>query len=151
MPHTEIIIFLFTTILIILSIIDWRTQYLPDIGTLSLLWLGLWLNTSGFFVPMNEALLGAISGYLSLWIITRLFYWKTGKIGMGDGDLKLFSALGAWFGWKLLPEIMAIAAISGLIVLFWKMKRHKHPRNEPIPFGPFLAIAGCCALYTLCS
>ncbi len=138
---------LFTGILIILSIIDWKTQCLPDQWTLSLLWLGLLVNIQTLFVPLEQAVLGAVVGYLFLWMIAQLFYFLTGKVGIGGGDLKLFSAIGAWFGWQELPWIMAAASLTGLIFFIGMMKIRDHHKDDPIAFGPFLAIFGWVALW----
>lgn len=138
---------IFTLILILLSFIDLRSQCLPDKLTLSLLWIGLLVNMNTLFVPLEEAVLGAMAAYLSLWVIARLFYFLKGKVGIGDGDLKLFAAIGAWLGWQQLPWIMAAASLSGLILIYWLIKERGYYYDTPIPFGPFLAIFGWLALW----
>lgn len=138
---------IFTGILIVLSLIDWRYQCLPDILTLSLLWLGLVINRYSLFVSLDQAVLGALIGYMALGIVAQLFYRLTGKVGMGRGDWKLFAALGAWFGWQELPWIMAAASLSGLIFFLVLIKMRRCTKNDPIPFGPFLAIFGWVALW----
>lgn len=132
----------FTWILIAASGIDARTQLLPDQLTLPLLWLGLLLSLFPVFVGPSEAILGAAVGWASLWLVFWLFKWMTGKEGMGYGDFKLLGALGAWMGvTALLPVILLsslVGALVGGIVLFVAGK----DRSTPIPFGPFIALAG---------
>ncbi len=138
---------IFTNVLFFLSMIDWQSHRLPDNLTLSLLWLGLLLNISACFVSLEQAVLGAAAGYMAMCLFTRAFYLCTGKIGMGQGDWKLFSALGAWFGWQALPEILVKASFSGLIVCLLMIGFGKWRKNDPIPFGPFLAFAGWIRLF----
>jgi leader peptidase (prepilin peptidase) / N-methyltransferase len=137
---------LFTYALIALTGIDFHEQLLPDQITLPLLWLGLFANLSGTFVPLNEAVLGAIGGYLSLWSVFWLFKLVTGKEGMGYGDFKLLAALGAWMGWQLLPLIIIISTFVGALVGVVGVLVKSRQREVPIAFGPFLATAGWIAL-----
>ena len=132
----------FTWLLIPMIVIDWKTQLLPDELTFSLLWLGLLVNLQGLFVPLTDAVIGAIVGYLVLWLIMHVYRLITGKWGMGYGDFKLFAALGAWLGWQSLSMILAIAALGGIVVGIIWLKATRQKMNAPIAFGPFLAIAG---------
>ena len=134
--------FAFSEILLALIVIDIRWQLLPDSLTLPLLWLGLLVNLNGLFSPLGTAVIGAAAGYLSLWLLTHGYYLMTRRWGMGHGDFKLFAALGAWFGWQALPIIIIIAAVLGIVIggLWLLIRRHK--ASQPIPFGPFLAVAG---------
>jgi leader peptidase (prepilin peptidase)/N-methyltransferase len=138
---------LFTWSLLVLTDIDIRHQLLPDAITLSLLWLGLFCNLFHLFVPLNEAVIGALAGYLSLWVVAQGFKLCTGKDGMGHGDFKLFAALGAWLGWTQLPLILLFASFLGALIgiIFVCLKFHE--RSQPIPFGPFLALGGLVALF----
>lgn len=129
---------LFTLFLIPIIFIDARTQLLPDILTLPLLWLGLLFNISGLFVSLSDAVLGAVVGYVSLWSLYQLFKLLTGKEGMGFGDFKLLSALGAWFGVVSLPIIALLASVIGLVFAVILNIR----KGQSMPFGPCLAIAG---------
>lgn len=138
---------LLTFFLIALTGIDLDTQLLPDDLTLPLLWLGLAFNLSGTFVPIGEAVVGAMAGYLILWSIYWLFKLVTGKEGMGYGDFKLLAALGAWFGWQALPSIILASAGVGAVAGILLMLLAKHRRDVPIPFGPYLAGAGLLTLY----
>ena len=133
---------IFVWVLISLTMIDIDTQLLPDDLTLPLLWLGLIANYFGVYTDIGSALWGAVIGYLSLWSVFWLFKLLTGKEGMGYGDFKLLAALGAWMGWQLLPLIIVLSSfvgaaigIAGIIIL-------GRDKNIPIPFGPYLAIAG---------
>jgi leader peptidase (prepilin peptidase) / N-methyltransferase len=136
----------FTFVLIALTFIDADTTLLPDSLTLPLLWAGLLLNTNGTFVPLNEAVIGAASGYLILWSIYWLFKLATGKEGMGYGDFKLLGALGAWFGWKMLLPIVLLSSVVGAVVGIALLILARRGRDIPIPFGPYLATAGFIAL-----
>ena len=135
--------------LIALTFIDFDTQLLPDTITLPLLWSGLLANVAGFVpgVSLRDAVIGAIAGYASLWTIYWLFKLIRGKEGMGYGDFKLLSALGAWLGWQMLPLIILLSsfvgAIIGISLVVFKGRDHQ----IPLAFGPYLAIAGVIALF----
>ena len=133
--------------LLALTFIDFDTQLLPDDLTVPLLWGGLIANLYGLFVPLSEAVIGAIVGYLTLWTIYWLFKIIRGKEGMGYGDFKLLAALGAWLGWKMLPLIVlgssVVGAFIGISLIVFKGRDH----NIPLAFGPYLAIAGMLALF----
>lgn len=136
----------FAYLLIAMTFIDLDTQLLPDDLTLPLLWCGLLVNLSGAFVPLGEAVIGAVAGYLSLWSVYWLFKLTTGKEGMGYGDFKLLAALGAWLGWKMLPVIILLSSLVGALVGISLILFTRHGRDTPIPFGPYLAAAGVIAL-----
>lgn len=126
--------------------IDYDTQYLPDQITLPFLWLGLLLNLDGTFTDINSAVIGAIAGYLILWTVHHLFKLLTKKEGMGYGDFKLLALFGAWMGWQLLPQIIILSSLVGSIIGISLIIFKNHQRETPIPFGPYLAIAGWIAL-----
>ena len=111
-----------------------------------LIWSGLLLNSFGVFTDLNTALFGAVFGYLSLWSVYWLFKLITGKEGMGYGDFKLLAALGAWLGWPLLPLIILLSSIVGAVIGISLIVIRGHDRQIPIPFGPYIAIAGWIAL-----
>lgn len=136
----------FTFALIAMTFIDFDTQLLPDDLTYPLLWLGLLVNLNGMFAPLHEAVIGAAAGYMVLWSIYWLFKLATGKEGMGYGDFKLLAALGAWFGWTMLPTIILLSSVVGAVVGISLIVFTKHGREKPIPFGPYLAIAGLVAM-----
>jgi len=133
---------LFTWCLIALTMIDVDTQLLPDDITLPLLWLGLIANYFGFYTSLEDAFWGAVAGYLSLWSFYWLFKLITGKEGMGYGDFKLLAALGAWMGWQMLPQIILLSSVVGAVLGISLMIIKGRDKNIPIPFGPYLAIAG---------
>jgi leader peptidase (prepilin peptidase)/N-methyltransferase len=137
---------LFAYLLIAMTFVDADTQLLPDDLTLPLLWCGLLVNLNGTFVPLKDAVIGAVVGYLSLWSIYWLFKLTTGKEGMGYGDFKLLAALGAWLGWIMLPIIILLSSLVGAVVGIALIVFAKHGRNNPIPFGPYLAAAGMITL-----
>ena len=127
-----------TAILIALTFIDADTQYLPDSLTLPLIWLGLLFNLNGTFVPLKSAVLGAVFGYMSLWLLCFIYKLLTGKIGMGNGDFKLLAALGAWLGVGILPVLVFMAALIGLVgAIIGRIAKGQY-----FAFGPSLAIAG---------
>lgn len=138
---------LFLWAMIALAFIDLDTQLLPDDITLPLLWLGLAFNLGGHFVPLESAVAGAMAGYLSLWLVYWGFKLATGKEGMGFGDFKLLAAIGAWLGWKMLPLTILFSSVVGAVVGIALMIFHRHGRDVPIPFGPYLAGAGILALF----
>jgi len=133
--------------LLALTAIDFDTQLLPDDITLPLLWTGLLFNLFGVFTNLSGAVAGAIIGYLALWSVYWLFKLVTGKEGMGYGDFKLLAALGAWFGWQMLPLIILLSSLVGALVGIILIVALKHGRNIPIPFGPYLAGGGLIALF----
>jgi len=138
---------LFIWALITLTCIDLDTQLLPDNITLPLLWLGLLFNLSNTFTSLTEAVIGAIAGYLVLWIVFWLFKLATGKEGMGYGDFKLLAAIGAWLGWQMLPLVILLSSVVGAVVGITLIIVSKRGRDIPIPFGPYLAGGGLIALF----
>jgi leader peptidase (prepilin peptidase)/N-methyltransferase len=131
--------------LIALTMIDIDTQLLPDTITLPLLWLGLIANSFGLYTELSDAFWGAVFGYLSLWSVFWLFKLVTGKEGMGYGDFKLLAALGAWMGWQFLPLIILLSSLVGAVIGIAGIIILGRDKNIPIPFGPYLAIAGLIA------
>jgi len=132
--------------LIALSFIDIDHHLLPDSITLPMLWLGLLLNAFGLFTDGNAGIIGAIAGYLALWTVYHLFKLATGKEGMGYGDFKLLALFGAWLGWQALPLIILLSSLVGTIISITVIIATKRDHRIPIPFGPYLAIAGWIAL-----
>jgi leader peptidase (prepilin peptidase)/N-methyltransferase len=136
----------FTWALVALTGIDFDKQLLPDSITLPLLWGGLLINLWGIFVPLQDAVIGAIAGYLSLWLVFHIFKLVTGKEGMGAGDFKILAAIGAWFGWQMLPLVILLSAAVGAIAgISWSLAVGRD-RSLPIAFGPYLAGAGWIAM-----
>jgi leader peptidase (prepilin peptidase) / N-methyltransferase len=132
----------FTWTLVALTFIDADTTLLPDDLTLPLLWLGLGSNVFGTFVPLQDAVIGAMAGYLVLWSIYWLFKLATGKEGMGYGDFKLLAAIGAWLGWQaLLPIVLASSIIGAAVGIAMKIAGALR-EGRFVPFGPFLAGGG---------
>lgn len=137
---------LFTWICICLTFIDLDYHLLPDQLTLFLLWSGLFCSLFGIFTGSHDAIIGAIAGYLIFAITQLVFGWATQKTGMGQGDYKFLAALGAYLGWQMLPLIILLASISGIIFALTYMVVKKHFKSTPLPFGPYLAVAGWVAL-----
>ena len=138
---------LFTWTMIALAFIDLDTFYLPDDLTLPLVWMGLIFAVIGGFTDLASAVIGAAAGYVSLWLVFWVFKFATGKEGMGYGDFKLLAAIGAWLGWKMLPLVILLSSFVGAIVGILLMVLARRGRNVPIPFGPYLAVAGLIALF----
>ncbi len=137
---------LLTWILLALTFIDLDKLLLPDQLTLPLLWLGLLLNLSQQFVSLDDAVIGAIAGYMVLWSLYWAFKLLTGKEGMGYGDFKLLAALGAWLGWQSLPLILILSSCVGAVLGITLIIMQRQQQGKPMPFGPYLAIAGWIAL-----
>ena len=133
--------------LVALTFIDFDTQLLPDSLTLPLLWTGLVVNLFGLFVPLADAVVGAIAGYLALWLVYWLFRLIRGKEGMGYGDFKLLAAIGAWLGWQMLPLVVLVSSVVGAVIGITLMVFKRRDHDIPLAFGPYLAIAGVIALF----
>ena len=142
---------IFAWAMIALAFIDLDTFYLPDSVTLLLLWLGLVAHAFQLLpqlkVALTDAVLGAAAGYLCLWAVFWLFKLATGKEGMGYGDFKLLAAIGAWLGWKALPLVILLSSMVGAVVGIALIMLRRQGREVPIPFGPYLVVAGLIALF----
>lgn len=135
-----------TAILIALTVIDIDHQLLPDDLTLFLLWSGLFASLFNIFTDPVSSIIGALAGYLSLWTVYHVFRILTGKEGMGYGDFKLLAALGAWVGWQMLPLIILLSSLVGAVIGLIMIGLKRHQSSQPMPFGPFIALAGWIAL-----
>lgn len=135
-------LWIMTWSLIILSGIDWKIQILPDIITLSLLWLGLILNSQLMFVSLEQAVWGAVIGYLLLGGVAGLFKLIRKKQGMGNGDFKMLAMFGAWSGPTLMLHILLIAVLLSVMLTLILLSLKKIQRDQPLPFGPWLALSG---------
>ncbi|CAI0739115.1 MULTISPECIES: A24 family peptidase [Serratia] len=133
--------------LLTLAVIDHHRQLLPDVLTLPLLWIGLLFNTQGNFASLEQATIGAVAGYVCLWSVFWLFKLATGKEALGYGDFKLLAALGAWLGWQALPQVILVAAASGLLVTLIQRGLAKQDLNQPLAFGPWLAVSGAVNMF----
>jgi leader peptidase (prepilin peptidase)/N-methyltransferase len=141
----------FGSALLTLALIDSDTMLLPDSLTLPLLWVGVLCASVGLLkVSLVQSVWGAALGYGLLWLVQTVFKLVTGKQGMGEGDYKLLAALGAWLGWFALPMVLLIASLSGVLVALFMRWRGRKQAGEPLPFGPYLAVAGVvCAMVDL--
>ena len=142
---------IFAWAMIALAFIDLDTFYLPDNMTLLLLWLGLVAHALQLLpqlkVTLADAVIGAAAGYICLWSVFWLFKLATGKEGMGYGDFKLLAAIGAWLGWKALPLVILLSSLVGAIIGIALIVLRRQGREVPIPFGPYLVVAGLIALF----
>jgi leader peptidase (prepilin peptidase)/N-methyltransferase len=125
-----------------LTLIDIEHMLLPDAITLPGIWAGLLVNLGGTFTDLRSAVIGAVAGYLVLWLVYHLFKWLTGKDGMGYGDFKLLALLDAWLAWQALPACILLASLVGTVYGLGAILRQGQNRQQPFPFGPFLAVAG---------
>lgn len=132
----------YTLSLIALGCIDMETQLLPDEITIPLLWGGVLTALVFGHVSTADSIIGAVVGYTALWLVYWAFKLLTGREGMGHGDFKLLAALGAWLGWQALPAVVLLASIAGLLYAAVALARRAIKRDQPIPFGPFLAASG---------
>jgi len=139
----------FLWMLLALTLIDFDTQLLPDNLTLPLLWAGLLANLLGAapIANLRDAVIGAVAGYLTLWVVYWLFKLIRGKEGMGYGDFKLLAALGAWLGWQMLPLIVLLSSVVGAAIGISLVVFKGRDHQIPLAFGPYLAIAGGIALF----
>ena len=135
-----------TALLIALTGIDIDHQLLPDDLTFLLLWTGLFTSLFNVFTDPVSSIIGALAGYLSLWLVYHGFRLLTGKEGMGYGDFKLLAALGAWIGWQMLPLIILLSSLVGAVIGLIMIGLKRHKASQPMPFGPFIALAGWIAL-----
>ncbi len=135
-----------TWALVALTFIDIDHMLLPDQITLPLLWLALIASVFGITIPPGEAIIGAAIGYLSLWSVYWLFKLVTGKEGMGYGDFKLLAVFGALLGWQSLPLIILLSSVVGAVIGITLLSIQGKDKATPIPFGPYIAIAGWIAL-----
>ncbi|HNV87779.1 MAG TPA: A24 family peptidase [Methylotenera sp.] len=145
--YTTLFAWIFVLALIAMTFIDFDTQLLPDDITLPLLWLGLLFNLNGGFTDLKSTVIGAMAGYLILWSVYWLFKLVTGKEGMGYGDFKLLGAIGAWFGWQLLPAVILLSSVVGAVIGIGMVLFRGKTGGTAIPFGPFLALGGIAALF----
>jgi leader peptidase (prepilin peptidase)/N-methyltransferase len=129
------------------AVIDLDTFYLPDDITLPLVWAGLLVNVGGTFIDLQSAVIGAAAGYLVLWSVYWVFRLVAKKEGMGYGDFKLLAAIGAWLGWAMLPFVILASSLVGAVIGGGALLVRGRDRNTPIPFGPYLAVAGVIALF----
>ena len=137
----------FVFLVVAMTFIDFDTKLLPDDLTLPLMWLGLLLNLGAVFTPLQNAVIGAMVGYMTLWSVNALYKLVRGHDGMGYGDFKLLAALGAWMGWQALPAIILLSSVVGAVVGISLMVFGKNNSKTQIPFGPYLAGAGLLALW----
>ncbi|HKY91809.1 MAG TPA: A24 family peptidase [Nevskiaceae bacterium] len=138
-----------TALLVAMTVIDLRTQFLPDELTLPLLWVGLGATVVPVFADPASAAVGAAAGYVSLWLVARVFEWVTRRekgSAMGEGDFKLLAGLGAWLGWQALPQVILLSALVGSVVGIGLMAARKAEWTSKIPFGPYIAGAGWLAM-----
>ncbi len=135
---------IFALALIALAFIDFETGYLPDAITFPLIGAGLAANAAALFTPFRDALIGAVAGYLVFWSVSAVYARLRKRDGLGLGDAKLLSAIGAWTGWFYLPQVILIAALGTLAVI---VVRRGVKADDEIPFGPGLCAAGFVVLF----
>ncbi|WP_408734148.1 prepilin peptidase [Paraburkholderia bannensis] len=139
--------FALSATLIAASMIDLEHHLLPDAITLPLVWAGLLVNLADTFTDLHSAVIGAVAGYLALWSVYWIFRLLRSIEGMGHGDFKLLAALGAWLGWAALPQIIVISAVAGAVVGVAATLSGRMRFEEPLPFGPYLAVGAFVTLF----
>jgi len=144
---TILAILILTIALSIAALIDTYYLIIPDNITLPLIWLGLLLNANNMFTTPQNAIIGAASGYLVLWLIAYIFKLIRKIDGIGHGDFKLLAVFGAWLGWQVLPLILFAASLTGSIIGMVLMLRNKYKFTRQLPFGPYLIIFGLLAFF----
>lgn len=148
----------FCAALVTLALIDFEHGLLPDRLTLGLLWAGLAYSLApkpgGAAAPAllpfpgpGQAVAGAITGYAFLWLFNRAWRILRKRDGLGLGDCKLLAAMGAWLGFNGLPLVIVPAAVAGALSGLLMVALGRASLSQPIPFGPFLAAGGVCALF----
>jgi len=135
-----------SAMLVALAWIDFESTLLPDALTQPLLWAGLLVNLFDAYASLQMAVVGAVVGYVFLWVIFHVFRLLTGREGMGYGDFKLLAALGAWFGVEALPTLLLSASLLGVLIGGALTLSGRASRGQPLPFGPYLALAGVVTL-----
>ncbi len=140
------LVLLLTWGLIALAVIDISHLILPDVIVLPLLWLGLLVSAFGFFTTPKEAIIGAVAGYLVLWLLAKAYKIVRHVDGVGYGDFKLAAMFGAWLGWHMLLLVILISSLLGAVIGITLVLLKKHSYQRPIPFGPFLAVGGWIAM-----
>lgn len=133
---------IFTWICICLTFIDLDHHFLPDELTLLTVWLGLFFSMFNVFCNSQDAIIGAMTGYLIFAITQYFFGLVTGKVGMGQGDYKFLAGIGAFLGWQMLPFVILLASLSGIVFAIMQMIAKHQYKSVPLPFGPYLAVAG---------
>lgn len=144
---TAIAAIVFIVALLVLARIDAETGFLPDVLTLPLLWAGLLVNLDGLLAPLADAVLGAVAGYLTLWVVYQAFLSLTGKEGLGYGDFKLLAAVGAWIGWAALPWVLLLSSSLALLAALFMRATGRMAPGDALSFGPWLAAAGILVLF----
>ncbi len=139
--------FAFTAFGLAIAAIDAEHMVVPDALSLPLMVLGFAANGPGLFVPLSESLIGAATGFASLWLIFRLTLLVTGREALGFGDFKLFAAIGAWFGWMMLPLVLFIASVAGCAFGLVMRANGSLGRGSPMPFAPFLVTGAIVTLF----
>lgn len=137
---------LMTWALVALSFIDIDKMILPDEITQPAIWGLLLAALAGWTIPLDQALIGAACGYLSLWVVFWAYKLPTGKEGFGYGDFKLMALFGALLGWQLLPQIILLSSLVGAVIGGAMMYINRSGSDTKIPFGPYIAVAGWIAI-----
>lgn len=144
-----IVLFIFLSALILLALIDFFNKYLPDIITLPMMWLGIFVQLFPTIktIGLEGSIIGVFIGYLSLFFINIIYFLFRKINGVGYGDIKLMAMLGAWFGPYPLPMILFFASLLGL---FWHLKGFIFFKNNfslSFPFGPYIVLASIFHLF----
>jgi leader peptidase (prepilin peptidase)/N-methyltransferase len=132
----------FGWLLLALAALDIAAFWLPDRLTILLALTGVVAGVAGVDPPLTDRLIGGVGGWGSLWLIGFAYRHLRGREGLGGGDPKLLGAIGLWLGWRMLPPVLLLAALTGLAFVLVAMLTGRGAKlDDRVPFGALLAIA----------
>jgi len=127
-------------LLLALGAIDLAAFWLPDVLTASLAALALAGGVAGIGPDLEARVIGGVAGFGMLWLVAASYRRLRGRVGLGGGDPKLFGAIGLWLGWRALPQVLLIAAMTGLlVVLAMRLAGRRVTATDRLPLGTLLA------------
>ena len=127
--------------LLLIAIVDGENYWLPDRLTLPLIGTGLAVAVAQGWHVAASNLIGAVVGFVGLWLVGRLYQAVRKRRGLGGGDPILFAGAGAWVGWPGLPSVMLWACAAALGLVFGLLvARRSIQATTKLPFGVFLAV-----------
>jgi leader peptidase (prepilin peptidase)/N-methyltransferase len=135
---------LFTYLLVILTISDFSEKLLPDVIVYPLLWIGLYASTQHIFISTEEAIIGALFGYISIFVFTNVYELIRKKEAMGRGDFKLIAALCTFIG---IYNLMNLLLIASFFLMTFAITSKIFKRDDYYAFGPFLCMSGWLLLF----
>uniref|UniRef100_UPI001574FAF9 prepilin peptidase n=1 Tax=Sphingomonas bacterium TaxID=1895847 RepID=UPI001574FAF9 len=132
----------FGWLLLALAALDLAAWWLPDRLVAPLAFAGVAGGLAGFDPPLADRLIGGAGGFVLLWLVANGYRRLRGRVGLGGGDPKLFGAIGLWLGWRPLPAVLLVAALTGLGTVGFRWWRGEAvTRADALPLGALLAVA----------